>query len=435
MFQALVPYAAHAADLDELGRKAGAGDQQAAAVLAFAEGLDDFAFSPALARAVTARGGSWQAPARSGAALASALHALLAGEADGGLGVLDRPKGLLAFHRHAGGVRTAFEEHLAAAAELVRDGQGTIRVHFTISAAHRERFAQALAAARPGLAGRGTYDVSFSEQAATTDTVAAETDNRPFRTADGALLFRPGGHGALLHNLAALGGDVVFIKNIDNVVPEERLALVLATRRMLAGVLLELEADIHDLLRRLRAEGDDAAVGDAVDLCRERLGLVPPSATVSRLDDRMRHWVIDRLARPLRVCGVVPARGEPGGGPFWVRDREGQLSRQIVEQAEMDLSRPEQRAAFEAATHFNPVDLVCSLRDEQSRPYPLEQFVDHEAVFLASKSAAGRELKALELPGLWNGGMARWNTLFVEVPAETFAPVKTVLDLLRPEHR
>ncbi|HSB62684.1 MAG TPA: DUF4301 family protein [Thermoanaerobaculia bacterium] len=306
-------------------------------------------------------------------------------------GDLDRlaatPKGLLAFHRYPDGSRTAFEEHFFEAAYTVRDGVGTCRIHFTVLPAHRASFEQALSQVLPRVERltRARFIVSFSEQAPSTDTVAIDEKGRLFRDSEGRLLFRPGGHGALLKNLAGTEGDIVLVKNIDNVVPDDLRAPTLLWKRLLAGTLVRLE----------------------------------------RASTR---------ARPLRVCGVVRNEGEPGGGPFWVGGPRGE-SRQIVESAEVDLANPEQAEIWRAATHFNPVDLACSLRDSSGRPFDLSRFVDERAVFIAKKTHEGRTLFALERPGLWNGAMALWETVFVEVPKETFAPVKTALDLLRAEHQ
>ncbi len=309
-------------------------------------------------------------------------------------GDLDRlaatPKGLLPFHRHPEGGRTAFEEHLFEAAGTVRDAAGTCRVHFTVSPEHRKAFEEKLGEIRPRVerATGARFDVSFSEQAPSTDTIAAGPDGGLFRTREGTLLFRPGGHGALLKNLGDLArgsGDVVLVKNVDNVVPDARRGPTLLWKRLLCGLLVQIER---------RSPRD----------------------------------------RPIRVCGVVRNEGEPGGGPFWVKGPGGERL-QIVESAQVDLEDPSQAAIWKTATHFNPVDLACSLRDAGGRPHDLSRFVDENAVFITGKTHEGKPLKALERPGLWNGAMAFWETVFVEVPKETFAPVKTVLDLLRPEHR
>jgi hypothetical protein len=309
----------------------------------------------------------------------------------GDLGALAAtPKGLLPFHNYPDGPRTPFEEHLHEAAGTVLDAGGRCRVHFTVSPEHRKAFEDELAEIRPRVtrATGARFSVSFSEQSPATDTIAGGADGGPFRTASGALLFRPGGHGALLKNLgdvARAGGDIVLVKNIDNVVPDARRGPTLLWKRLLAGLLVKLE----------RAS---------------------------------------RRERPIRVCGVVRNEGEPGGGPFWVAGPRGE-SLQIVESAQVDLADPARASIWKTATHFNPVDLACSLRNAAGDPFDLGRFVDENAVFIAEKTHDGKPLKALERPGLWNGAMAFWETVFVEVPKETFAPVKTVLDLLRPEHR
>jgi len=299
------------------------------------------------------------------------------------------PKALIPFHRHPV-LRTAFEEQLLDGLRYTRSQAGVARTHFTVAPEFRADFARLLAEVAPRVAtattDQATLAVDFSEQHPSTDTLAATLDGEPFRTADGALLFRPAGHGAMLTNLEALDGDVVVIKNIDNVLPFERSDEATRWKQLLIGYLVGRHA----------ASDDD---------------------------------------RPLRVCGVVKNDGEPGGAPFWVMHEDGRRSMQIVEASQVNLDDPTQRQIFESSTHFNPVDIVCALRSKNGRPFDLEAFVDPSAVFLSTKSYEGRDLVALERPGLWNGAMAWWNTIFVEVPASTFAPVKTVFDLLRPEHQ
>lgn len=337
------------------------------------------------------------------------------------------PKGLLKFHRYPEGSRTPFEEHLVEAADVTRDADGVCRLHFTVSPQHQERFEQLLEEVRRVYQAlyRCRFQVSFSDQRRSTDTIAVDPDNQPFRQEDGTLLFRPGGHGALLDNLNSLGWDLVLIKNIDNVVPDSRKPVVNGWKKALTGHLLALQQRIFRLQERL--EADPAALDEAVKLVEEELSRPIPAGV-----DR-RQFVLDALNRPLRVCGVVRNQGEPGGGPFWVEDADGRVSIQIVESSQID---PKIRDKVLAqSTHFNPVDIVCALRDRHGAPYDLHRFVDPATVFISSKSHEGRPLKALERPGLWNGAMAGWNTVFVEVPDETFAPVKTVLDLLRPEHQ
>lgn len=347
-----------------------------------------------------------------------------------GLSYAELPKGLLKFHRYPDGPRTPFEEHLVEAADVTRDAEGGCRLHFTVSPQHQERFNALLEEVR------GRYEkkyncrfvVSFSNQQRSTDTIAVDPGNRPFRQDDGTLLFRPGGHGALLDNLASLAGigwDLVLLKNIDNVVPDGRKPVVNGWKKALSGYLLAIQERIFRVLERL--EADSAALDEASNLVETELSRPIPAGA-----DR-RQFVIEALNRPLRVCGVVRNQGEPGGGPFWVEDARGQLSLQIVESSQIDPKVRQEMLA--GSTHFNPVDIVCALRDRHGAPYDLHRFVDPTTVFISGKSHEGRPLKALERPGLWNGAMAGWNTVFVEVPDETFAPVKTVLDLLRPEHQ
>lgn len=298
------------------------------------------------------------------------------------------PKALVAFHRIGTHVRTAVEDHLLEGAQYTRRADGTARTHFTVAPEFREAFADLVRRVRPRIetAADARLEVTFSEQHPSTDTLAATPAGDPFRDADGSLLFRPAGHGALLRNLQDLDADLVVIKNIDNVQPFEASADVIRWQQLLIGYLVAV------------------------------LETAPAD-------------------RPVRVCGVVRNEGEPGGAPFWVRGRDGQVTPQIVESSQVDLDDREQRRIFESSTHFNPVDLVCALRRRDGTAFDLTEFVDPSAVFLARKSHDGRELLALERPGLWNGAMAHWHTVFVEVPAATFAPVKTVFDLLRPQHQ
>ncbi|MHB8799267.1 MAG: DUF4301 family protein [Thermoanaerobaculia bacterium] len=412
---------------EEHAARAERGDASAAEVVRFVERLEELPFAEELRAAAGET--VFSDPRRR---LAELLGALLL---PSGLGLASRPKGLVPFHLEEEGARTPFEEHLVEAALTVRSASGRTPVHFTVADEARGEFEALLERHRPSLERRlhARFDVTFSVQERSSDTLAVALDGAPFRTADGELLLRPGGHGALLGNLAALEGDVVFVKNVDNVVPDSRKGPTLLWKKLLAGRLLEVERRARHLVSLLDSEAPGAA-DEAIAYLRETFGeATAESDTLA--DVERRRWVRARLARPLRVCGVVRNEGEPGGGPFWVRGRDGRLARQIVESAEADLSDPAQKALWGSGTHFNPVDLVLSLRDGEGRPWDLPRFVDEEAVFVSRKSNEGVPLLALERPGLWNGAMAFWNTLFVEVPIETFAPVKTVLDLLRPEHR
>ena len=354
-----------------------------------------------------------------------------------GLDYAALPKGLLKFHRYADGSRTPFEEHLVEAAGLIREASGTCRLHFTVSPEHEDRFRRRLDEVRSTYERRWKMEleVGFSVQKPSTDTLAVDLENRPFRTADDHLLFRPGGHGALIENLHDLGGDVILIKNIDNVVPDRLRGPTLQWKKALAGVLVTLQRAIFGHLKRLLQEAGPTVVQEALGFARAHLSLDFAAPFDAAKTDELRAALVRKLDRPLRVCGVVRNTGEPGGGPFWVRGRDGSLSLQIIEQAQVDPRSPAQQAIFQASTHFNPVDLVCAVRDHSGAAFDLHRYVDPEAVFIAEKSKDGRHLKALERPGLWNGAMADWTTIFIEVPVSTFTPVKTVFDLLRPEHQ
>lgn len=406
---------------------AGAGDLRAGALVEFIDNLDRFAFREALGEVLDRQ-------AASGGHL-DILDALLDSE---GLDYDDRPKGVLLFHEYPNGCRTPFEEHLVEAAEYARDGEGRCRLHFTVSSEHRAMFHELLDASGQRLERlfEARFEVGFSTQKPSTDTLAVGPDDRPLRDTDGRLLFRPGGHGALIENLDDLGGDLVYVKNIDNVQPDHRKPLAGEWKRALGGYLVALQDEVRRQLERLRGpQGTETVLAETMRFAGSRLQ-VELNGRLDRLSpaDR-RAWLIRRLDRPLRVCGVVPNRGEPGGGPFWVRDRDGAVSLQIVEGAQIDPHDDGQQAILRGSTHFNPVDLVCAVRDARDRPYDLNAFIDPGAAIVSEKSDRGRELKALERPGLWNGAMAGWNTVFVEVPLETFSPVKTVLDLLREEHQ
>jgi hypothetical protein len=405
----------------------GAGDERA--LLAFIAGLDRFAFRDELARELAAGGQDLDALARAGP-WRPVLEALLSAA---GLDYAGRPKGLLPFHRDPDGPRTAFEEHLVEAVDLVRDRSGDCRLHFTVSPEHLRRFESRLGAAAPALERRfGVhYEVGFSTQRAATDTVASLPGGGPFRDDAGRLVIRPAGHGALIENLAErgrAGTGVALVKNIDNVAHQRFRAATAQWGRALLGRLVEARDGIHDILRRIDA-GDPTATDAGLALARVLFGSAPPAGTAAT------DWLRERFDRPLRVCGMVPNTGEPGGGPFWVAGPGGEPSLQIVESVQADLADSGQRAVFAAGTHFNPVLLACSLRDHLGRPFELGRFVDPSAIIVTRKSHQGRELLALERPGLWNGAMAHWNTVFVEVPLASFNPVKTVLDLLRPEHQ
>ncbi|MGQ4808639.1 hypothetical protein NKDENANG_02027 [Candidatus Entotheonellaceae bacterium PAL068K] len=354
-----------------------------------------------------------------------------------GLNYANLPKALLKFHRYPDHCRTPLEEHLVEAAAYTRDAHGVARLHFTLTPAHLEAVQHYLARVRSRYESFGVqFDVTFSFQSGSTDTIAVDLQNRPFRDQHGQLVFRPAGHGALLANLHALDGDLVFIKNIDNIVPDRLKDHTYVYKRVLGGYLIEVQNQIFTYLRQLLGENvDEQTLAQMLAFVKRTLSVLPPSDFEQQPRRAQRDYLVSRLNRPLRVCGMVPNAGEPGGGPFWVRHSDGSQSVHIVETSQVDMQAPEQRRIVAAATHFNPVDLVCGVRDYQGRPFNLMLFSDPKTGFISRKSHQGRDLKALELPGLWNGAMTHWNTVFVEVPLSTFNPVKTVLDLLRPQHQ
>ncbi len=345
-----------------------------------------------------------------------------------GLNYAELPKGLIQFHCYAAGNRSAFEEQLVEAVAYA-DG----RVHFTITPDQHNQIDAHLKRVRARLKKSvADFDISYSYQKLSTDTLAVTEQNALFHDRFGNLVFRPGGHGALLANLADLQGDIVFIKNIDNVAPDHLKADTYRYKCLLGGYLLDLQAHIFDYLRRLTdGERDASFLAETTQFARQALHIT----LTAENNEALMAELYAKLNRPLRVCGMVKNQGEPGGGPFWIRRENAQISLQIVEKSEVRAGDPEQLRILDSATHFNPVDLVCGLRNYRGQLFDLQQFVDPSAVFVSTKSYENRTLKALELPGLWNGAMAYWNTIFVEVPLSTFTPVKTVNDLLRPEHQ
>lgn len=347
------------------------------------------------------------------------------------------PKGLLKFHRYADGVRTPLEEHLVEGALYAAGKTGEVNVHFTVSTEHRALF-EKLVAAKVGEyeAKYGTkFHISFSEQKPSTDTVAADMNNKPFRDKDGKLLFRPGGHGALIENLNDLDADIVFIKNIDNVVPDRLKADTVTYKKLLAGVLVTLQKQAFEYLELLDSgHYSHEQLETIIRFVQQQLRC--RRTDLKELEDAdLVIYLRKKLNRPMRVCGMVKNVGEPGGGPFLAYNPDGTISLQILESSQIDMNDPEKKAMFEKGTHFNPVDLVCAIRDYKGRKFNLLEHVDKATGFISYKSKNGKDLKALELPGLWNGSMSDWNTVFVEVPLSTFNPVKTVNDLLREQHQ
>lgn len=347
------------------------------------------------------------------------------------------PKGLLKFHSYQRGARTPLEEHLVEGALYAAGRDGEVNVHFTVSPEHKELFRLLLAEKQAEYAGEYgvTYSVSFSEQKASTDTVAANPDNTPFRTEDGKILFRPGGHGALIENLNDLDADIIFIKNIDNVVPDRLKPETVEYKKLIAGVLVSKQKRAFSYLRLLDSgKYTHAQLEEMIHFLHDDLCLRNPE--LKDLEDaELAIYLKKKLNRPMRVCGMVKNVGEPGGGPFLAYNPDGTISLQILESSQIDTGNEEYVRMFQGGTHFNPVDLVCAVRDYKGEKFDLTRYVDPQTGFISSKSKNGKELKALELPGLWNGAMSDWNTIFVEVSLGTFNPVKTVNDLLREQHQ
>ena len=367
---------------------------------------------------------------------ADVLKALLLSD---GMNYGSLPKGLLKFHRAAAGtVHTPLEEHLEEGAQYAADANRRVRIHFTVSPEHRSGFERLIKAKVPLMekVWGVKYDITLSEQKASTDTIAVNMDNTPYRDANGNLLFRPAGHGALLENLNERDADVVFIKNVDNVVPLRLRSESTRFKKIIGGYLVQVQRQLKKYLETLDKEGGakPAELKEMLRYARQTLSIID-SATADMDDAALAAWLRDKFNRPIRVCGVVPNEGEPGGGPYLAYNADGSASPQILESAQIN---PDDAAAVEmmkSGTHFNPVDLVCYIKDYKGVKFDLRKFVDPETGFISVKSKDGVDIKALELPGLWNGSMSNWNTIFVEVPIDTFNPVKTVNDLLRKAHQ
>ena len=348
------------------------------------------------------------------------------------------PKGLLKFHFYAGNIgRTPFEEHLVEGARYAKSANDQVNLHFTVSPEHMDLFIELKDKVVSKYEGmyRVEYNISFSVQKSSTDTLAVNLNNKPFHNKDGDIFFRPGGHGALIENLNEIDTDIIFIKNIDNVVPEKKLIGTINFKQALAGLLIDAQNKVFKLCKELKENPSQEVVNKAKLFIDQTLCLSSACIEQAGEDDKVAEIIFERLNRPLRVCGMVKNEGEQGGGPFLIIDKNDCISPQVVESSQIDLDNPEQSKIFQSASHFNPVDLVCAVKDFEGNKFNLKNFIDNDTCFVTKKSKDGKDLKALELPGLWNGAMAGWNTIFVEVPVSTFNPVKTVNDLLRESHQ
>jgi hypothetical protein len=396
--------------------------------------IKDFAFYPELEKTV----------GKSGKTMTSVLdkkdyHIILSALlGNDGMNYGNLPKGLLTFHKYDHHSRTAVEEHLVEGAGYAANKGSVVKIHLTVSPEHKASFESMLKKVHKKYEEQyhASFEVSYSIQKSSTDTLAINDKNEPFREADGTLHFRPGGHGALLENLNDIDADMVFIKNIDNVTHERLNADTIRFKKALAGMLIAYQEKIFGYLELLGKP--DAVkpemIKEIAGFLSHDLGTTINPKQLSQ-SDQIIKILFEKLNRPLRVCGMVPNAGEPGGGPFWTLEPDGNRSLQIVESSQVNVHDPEQAAILNSSTHFNPVDLVCAVKDYQGRKFNLMNYRDPNTGFISKKFKNGKPLKALELPGLWNGSMSNWNTIFVEVPATTFTPVKTVYDLLRPEHQ
>ena len=355
-----------------------------------------------------------------------------------GLGYGILPKALLKFHHYDNYSRTAIEEHLVEAANFAKNVDNIASIHFTLSPEHIKKFNDHISSVAEFYENKYNvhFNISYSIQKSSTDTIAVDMNNEFYREADGKLLFRPGGHGALIENLNDLKGDIIFIKNIDNIVPDKFKELTYIYKKVIGGYLINLQQKTFKYLQLLNNDNIDGKEIDEITEFSTKYLMIWLSKSFDSLSQKEKiNYLFNRLNRPMRICGMVKNEGEPGGGPFWVRNTKGETSLQIVESSQIELNNVEQSKIFSAATHFNPVDLVCGVRNYKGENFNLKDFIDPSTGFISTKSKDGRILKAQELPGLWNGGMAEWISVFVEVPIITFNPVKTINDLLRVEHQ
>lgn len=416
--------------IDELDKLAET-DPDAGEAIKFVRNIKKFAFAEDLDRAMKLSGKSLDELLESGSA-GEILDFALTSK---GLGLAGLPKGLIKFHKYESESRTAFAEHLVEAAEYVRDARDFCKLHFTLPKSNQETIKAHLAGAVRKFEG-ADFEIEYSEQDASTDTIAVDLDDEPFVLDSGEILFRPGGHGALLQNLQNCGGDVIFVKNVDNVAPDRLKPDTILYKKLLGGLFVEIQDKIFEFLRKFDRDDIGAEyLTRFAEYAENFLNLDIPIDVKNEGNIFIAAYLRKKLDRPIRVCGMVANEGEPGGGPFFVEGADGEITLQIVEKSQIDTNDENQLSVLNGSTHFNPVDLVCGIKNYKGETFDLHNFADENAVFISKKSKFGRELKALELPGLWNGAMADWTTVFVEVPISTFSPVKTVNDLLRDSHK
>jgi len=400
----------------------------------FFENLSNFAFINDLATQIHKKGGSIDSFIKD-KRYGRILSALLGKK---GMNYGNLPKGLIKFHKYKDFSRSAVEEHLVEAAHYCKNKDKSVNVHFTVSDEHLDLFKQHLKNKVPRFEKifDVKYNIGLSVQDPATDTIAVDTDNAVARDENGDLIFRPGGHGSLIKNLNDLEADLIFIKNIDNVVPDDYKAETYTYKKALAGVLLETQKTIHNYLKKAddKTANDKNFIKRTLDYILKDLNILPPKEINQWDNNQKLSYIKTKLNRPIRVCGMVENEDEPGGGPFLVENPDLSHSLQIVESTQINLEDKKQKNILDNATHFNPVDIVCSTKDYKGKKFDLKKYVDNNSCFISEKSRGDQKIKALENPGLWNGGMSDWITVFIEVPIITFNPVKIVNDLLRAEH-
>jgi len=417
--------------IEELKKRKG--DENAAATIKFLNNINHFAFYKDLNKCLNKEGKNIIGLIESGDVTDILIFML----EKKGLNYANLPKGCIKFHTYPDGARTAFEEHLVEGINYAADKNKRANIHFTISPEHEETIKYLINSIKAKYKKDGwQLNVGFSFQSTSTNTIAATLDNRPFRDNNGRLVFRPAGHGALLKNLHESGGDIILIKNIDNVVPDHIKGETYKFKKVLGGYLVELQNKIFSFLNELEEENfNEELIRSIETFISSELELELKSGFISMSIGEKRKYLFKFLNRPIRVCGIVKKEGHEGGGPFWVEDEQGNISKQVVETTQVNFNDSEQKKILEDATHFSPVDFVCGVKDYKGNKFNLFEFVNPKTGLITKKSKDGKELKALELPGLWNGGMYNWITVFVEVPLITFNPVKEINDLLRPEHQ
>ena len=419
--------------LQNLKQDAQVGDENSIATLEFVENIRLFAFFNELESLLIEKGKDLTHLIKNEEVSVIIRHVTT----EEGLNYSNLPKGSILFHSYPENPRTAFEEHLVEAMKYSAGKDKVVKAHFTISPEHEKDVKELFQSLIEKYSTEDwVFDIGFSFQSPSTDTISVTSENKPFRDEEGKIVIRPGGHGALLKNLNDLKADIILIKNIDNIVPDYIKGETYKYKKILAGYLISLQEKVFNFLRKWEGAGsDESFINKVIEFIDEEFGInLTQQLNSKNLSDK-KKYLFDFLNRPIRVCGMVKKEDHPGGGPFWVIDKDGNISKQVVETAQIDLSDKKQAKILDEATHFSPVDFICGVKDFKGNNFDLQKFSNPETGLITKKSKDGKELKALELPGLWNGGMYHWLTVFVEVPKITFNPVKEINDLLKSEHQ